>query len=259
MNEEVFEGLIQTGLNQTMHGWDFSWLNQRTREEPLPWDYRTEVLARLEGVTALLDVGTGGGEFFASLFLPPFSRPVPPKTWAAEGYPPNVSIARARLEPLGIRLTDVSALAEQRLPFDDCTFDLIIDRHEGWPAHDLFRVLRPGGRYLTQQVGGDNALELNEFLSGEPPLYGTYSLPGAVRELEEAGFRVLDKREAHPAWTFLDVAGVVFYLKVVPWQMPETSLEAYRDRLYALHQHIQREGGFTVREHRLLIEVEKPA
>lgn len=260
MYDPAFEAQIQMGLNQSMRGWDFSWLNERTREEPLPWDYRAEVLARLGGVESLLDIGTGGGEFFSSLFLPPFSQPVPPFTWAVEGYPPNVPVAKANLEPLGIGVAVVGGDDEQRrLPFENNTFDLIIDRHEGWPALDLYRALKPGGRYLTQQVGGDNALELNDYLSGEAPLYGAYNLRGARLELEEAGFRILDAREARPAWTFLDVAGVVFYLKVVPWQMPETSLDAYYDRLYAMHQHIQEHGGFTVHEHRLLIEAEKPA
>lgn len=259
MYEAEFEAQIRSGLEQTMTGWNFSWLNERTREEPLPWDFRAEVLARMGGVQALLDIGTGGGEFFSSLFLPPYSQPVPPSTWAVEGYPPNVPVARAKLAPFGIRVIDVSGQGEQpRLPFEDATFDLIIDRHEGWPAPDLFRALKPCGCYITQQVGGDNALELNQYLSGEPPLYGSYNLAGAKRELEEAGFRILDAREARPTWDFLDVAGVVFYLKVIPWQMPETSLEAYYDRLYAMYQHIQQHGCFSVHEHRLLLTAQKP-
>ena len=41
-------------------------------EAPLPWDYLVEVLGRLNGVSALLDLGTGGGEVLSQ--IAPFLR-----------------------------------------------------------------------------------------------------------------------------------------------------------------------------------------
>lgn len=257
MNDAEFDRLVEAGAQQALTGWDFSWLNARTEEEPLPWDYRALALERARGVDSLLDLGTGGGEFFRSLFSPPDNLPVPPVTWATEGYPPNVPLARERLAPLGIQVADTSQVEDDRLPFDDQTFALIIDRHTGAPGAEIYRVLKPGGRYLTQQVGGLNCIELNRFLTaGEPvePEYGFYTLDYARSDLESAGLRLLDAREAYPRWTFRDVAGVVFYLKVISWQIPGFSVEKYRHKLYEIHQIIRREGGFTVREHRLLIE-----
>jgi SAM-dependent methyltransferase len=245
----TFDELVEEGRAQSLVGWDFTWLNARTREEPLPWDYRAAVLERLLGAGALLDVGTGGGEFLAGL------APLAPVTWATEGYRPNVSVARARLEPLGVRVADVSSITDGRLPFDAATFDLIIDRHEGAPASELARVLKSGGRYLTQQVGGENCLDLNRFLEDTPTFqYMDCTLAGMARDLETAGFRILDTREAFPKYTFLDIAGVVFYLHAIPWQIPGFTVEKYRQKLTAIHELIQKEGGFTVREHRFLIE-----
>lgn len=257
MSTESFESQLQTAAERELMGWDFTWLNERTREEPLPWNYRELVLERMRGVQSLLDVGTGGGEFFASLFQPPDSRPVPPVTLATEGYAPNVPLARQTLEPLGIQVADVSE-QEGRLPFVDNTFELVIDRHEGITGEELFRILRPGGRYLTQQVGGLNCVELNRFLGGDEPLYIESLLEQETQKLHDAGLRILEAREALPRWTFLDLAGVIFYLKVIPWQMPDFSVEKYHGKLQEIHQIIQREGGFTVHEHRLLIEAEKP-
>lgn len=256
--DAAFENQISTGLNQHLRGWDFSWLNERTHEEKLPWTYRAVVLAHMSGAGALLDVGTGGGEVFSSLFQPPYSMPVPPVAWATEGYPPNVIEARARLAPLGIQVADVSGLPAGTTPFAGQTFDLIIDRHMGIPGRELFRILQPGGRFITQQVGGANCAEFNRLLGGPPQEYSHYTLEYAVRDLEEAGLRVVHQQEAFPRWTFYDLAGVVFYLKTISWQIPGFTVEEYRPALYELFKAIQRDGGVTVHQHRMLLQAARP-
>ena len=251
MNPPTFDELIQTALDHRLTGWDFSWLHARTREEPLPWDYRAIVSERMRGAASLLDVGTGGGEILASL------APLPALTRATEGYPPNVPLARARLAPLGVEVADVSEIQDGHLPYAEAAFELVIDRHSGAPASELARVLKPGGHYVTQQVGGQNCLDINRFFEDTPSYeYADASLQENVRALEAAGLRILTAQEAFPAWTFTDVAGVVFYLEAIPWQIQGFSVETYRDRLYELHNLIQRDGGWTVRQHRYLIEAE---
>lgn len=258
--DSQFDALLQEGLAQQLTGWDFAWLTARTVEEPLPWEYRALVLERLRGISSLLDVGTGGGEFLASVLAEyAESAVLPYSIWATEGYPPNVTVARSRLEPLGIRLVDVSDETGGHLPLPDEAFELVIDRHEGIPAAEIARVLRAGGRYLTQQVGGQNCIEINRFLRDpHGPVYENLTLDGMVQPLEQAGLRILTAREAFPAWTFKDVAGVVFYLKAIPWQVSDFDVERYRDRLYEIHRLCQRDGGWTVHEHRLLIEAQLP-
>ena len=66
--------------NHAFSGWDFSHLDGRMSEEPLPWDYRAIVRSYLDKDKNLLDMGTGGGEVLMSL------DPAPGKTWATEGY-----------------------------------------------------------------------------------------------------------------------------------------------------------------------------
>jgi SAM-dependent methyltransferase len=252
-----FEAQIREAQAQEMRGWDWSWLNQRAREEPLPWDYRALALDYAREAKALLDVGTGGGEFFAGLFEGPGAPAVPPVAWATEGYPPNVILARERLGPLGIQVQDPAGLPDGRTGLPDALFDTIIDRHMGIPGIELARMLQPGGRYLTQQVGGLNCIEFNHFFGGEMPIYVDYTFEFAVRDLEAGGLRVVTAREHFPAWTFLDLAGVIFYLTTVPWQMPDFSVEKYQRKLRDLYEILSREGGFTVREHRILIEAVK--
>ena len=71
-------------------------------EEPF-WGYRGMVQKRMKGIDSMLDMGTGGGEFLASL------KDLPAKTYATESYVPNILIATARLEPLGVKVVPLKA------------------------------------------------------------------------------------------------------------------------------------------------------
>ena len=246
-----FDTLVAEASEAAFAGWDFSWLDGRWIEGPIPWDYRELVMARFEGVQSLLDLGTGGGELLASM------APLPADTWATENYPPNGPIARARLEPLGVRV--VTDIPDDALPFPDDTFDLVIDRHESYNPAEVFRILKPGGRFITQQVGGQDNLRLNELLQDEMCFeFADWEPAAAVSGLEAAGFQVVERMEAGLETRVTDIGAVVYYLRAIPWQIEGFTVEGYRDRLLALHEMMQREGVLTLRSHRFLIEAVKP-
>jgi SAM-dependent methyltransferase len=79
-------------------------------------------------------------------------RPFPELAYATEAYAPNVPVAKKRLEPLGVRVTAIDD--DDSLPFDDAGFDLVLNKHESFSPAEVRRILRPGGTFLTQQVGG---------------------------------------------------------------------------------------------------------
>jgi SAM-dependent methyltransferase len=246
----TFSDLIRAALQQEFSGWDFSFLNGRLIEAPLPWDYRQIAWERSRHAGALLDIGTGGGEFLSGL------APLPRLTLASENYPPNVPIAAARLLPLG---APVVWAYEMQLPFADGSFDLIINRHAGYSEAEVFSLLRPGGRYLTQQVGGRNQFELNAWLQDQPDfMYAHWTLDYARPRLEEAGFVILSAEEGFPETVFTDIGALVFYLKVISWQIADFSVEKYQERLLALHEKMQAEGRLVTHAHRFLIEALRP-
>lgn len=251
-NDASFNQLIDLALAQEFKGWDFSWLNERTEEEPLPWDYETIASGLLKNSQAVLDVDTGGGEVFSRL------GPYPMVAWATEGYPPNIPLARSLLEPLGVQVADVSELSGL-MPFINHTFDLVLNRHGGLYADEIERILQPGGRYFTQQVGGENYIELNRTLQENVSFeYSHCTLEYNVAQLKKAGLEIVQAREVFTRTIFHDIAGIVFYLKVIPWQIADFNVEKYRDRLLRIHQAILNDGGFTVHEHLMLIEAVKP-
>ena len=244
-SSDKFERLIAEAQSHKFSGWDFSWLKDRLIEESPPWDYKHEVVKEFSSVKSLLDLGTGGGELLSSL------GPLPEQTYATEGYPPNATIARDRLKPLGIDV--IRADAEDNtakpqsgaLPFRTGTFDLVIDRHESFVAGEVCRVLKRCGVFLTQQVGSANFPELNEFL-GAPKTEAVWDLRVARQQISEAGLYVTAGRDARLESRFRDVGAVVFLLLAVPWQLEGFSVDGYLDRLKELHRFIVRTGSFRV-------------
>jgi hypothetical protein len=88
--------LVTEALAAPFTGWDFSWLDRRSRTEPLPWDYRARVAALARRARTMLDMGTGGGEALSG--LPDRA----PRAVATEAWPANVQVAARHLLPLGI-------------------------------------------------------------------------------------------------------------------------------------------------------------
>ena len=82
------------------------------------------------------------------------------------------------------------------LPFPRRSFDLVVSRHPTevvWP--EIARVLRPGGSYLSQQVGAGSNRELTDFMMGPQPVHPSRSTQVAVAEAAAAGLDVIDVRE----------------------------------------------------------------
>ncbi|WP_421617356.1 class I SAM-dependent methyltransferase [Brevibacillus sp. TJ4] len=200
----------------------------------------------------MLDMGTGGGEFLLSL------SPPPGKTYATESYPPNYELCRAKLPAYGIEVKLVKD--DEALPFEDGCFDLVINRHESFSAREVCRILKPGGVFVTQQVGGMNNRELSRFLLGEGAMTtpADINLAQATGELEAAGFEVLERQECFPELHFTDVGALVYFAKIIEWEFAGFSVDRCFERLLDLHQTAARDGYIASREHRFFILARKP-
>ena len=143
------------------------------------------------------------------------------------------------------------------LPFRTGCLDLVIDRHESFVASEVFRVLRPSGVFLTQQVGSENLVELNRLLGAEKPTVGKWDLNVAVRQLEGVGFEVTEKKAASLVSWFKDVGAVVCCLKAVPWQIPGFSVQGRLKELRTLDESMREKGGLKVRATRFFVKAIK--
>ena len=234
-----------------IHGWDFSHINDRySEEDDLPWDYRKEVLSHLGEDARLLDQDTGGGEFLLSLGHPHRL------TAATEGYPPNVELCRETLSPLGIDFR--AADATGAMPYGDDSFEMVINRHGSYNVPELRRILRPGGKFVTQQVGEQNDRELVELLlPGTPLPYPGWDLAHCTAELESAGFRILKAKEAFRPIVFTDVGALVWFARIIEWEFPGFSVDGCLEQLKEAQRLINTTGRIEGRIHRFLITAEK--
>jgi SAM-dependent methyltransferase len=251
-SKQHFQALVDEAQSAVFSGWNFSWLEGWMVQEDPPWDYAELVKAMLVNTHSLLDMGTGGGEFLASL------APLPPDTHATESYPPNQRIARTRLTPLGVYVHDIQD--KVCLPFDNQRFDLILNRHDDFNPLEIYRTLKPGGRFITQQVGGLNNLEINQVLEDAISFpFTSWSLVATETELSEAGL-IVDRADSAALEThFLDIGALVYYLKAIPWQVEGFNTETHAEKLVRLHNYIERQGSFSTTAHRFLILAHKEA
>lgn len=234
-----------------IHGWDFSHIRGRYDEErDLPWDYPAIVRERLRPEARVLDYDTGGGEFLLSLGHP-YDR-----TAATEGYPPNVALCQDTLLPLGI---DFKACADPAaIPFPDGSFDLILDRHGDFCPPELYRLLKDGGTFVTEQVGGDNDRDLVErVLPGTPKPYPDLCLSKQRLAFQAAGFHILRTEEAYRPIRFFDVGAFVWFARVVQWEFPGFSVDRCFEALCALQEEAERAGQIQGTIHRYLIVAQK--
>ncbi|CAG7655789.1 class I SAM-dependent methyltransferase [Actinacidiphila bryophytorum] len=249
-----FDDLVAEADAVSVDGWDFSWLDGRAVEERPSWGYQRAMGERLASATAALDIQTGGGEVLAGV------PRLPPLMAATESWPPNLAKATALLHPRGAVV--VADADEPPLPFAEAAFDLVVSRHPVTVWWDeIARVLRPGGTYFSQQVGPGSALELVEFFLGpQPGALGGARHPDRARDgMRAAGLDIVQLRSETLHMEFRDIGAVVYYLRKVIWMVPGFTVEAYRDRLRAMHERITAEGPFTTRSARMLVEARKPA
>ena len=233
-------------------GWDFSHIRGRYEEEDsLPWDYEKIVKELLTSDMKLLDYDTGGGEFLLSLSHPYRN------TAATEGYPPNVRLCFEKLLPLGIDIRECTDASH--VPFDDGSFDIIINRHGDLYAPEIFRMLKPGGFFVTQQVGSENDRDLvKAVLPGTKKPFPHNNLADQREAFEKSGFGIVRAEESFGAIRFFDVGAFVWFAKIIEWEFPGFSVEKCFDRLLRLQRTVGADGRIEGVTHRFLIVAKKP-
>ena len=251
-NEELRTAWKSEESCARIQGWDFSHIDGRYEEEQtLPWDYAAIIRVFLKSEMKLLDYDTGGGEFLLSLHHPYEN------TSATEGYPPNVKLCKERLLPLGIDLRECSDASH--IPFADGSFDIIINRHGDFDPIEIKRLLKPGGFFVTQQVGADNDKELVEaVLPGSKLPFPQANLAEQRKAFEEAGFQILKAEEAYRPIYFYDVGAFVWFARIIEWEFPGFSVDRCFNRLLQMQETIDRSGKISGTIHRYLIVANKP-
>lgn len=254
----TFDELLAKGAAVDVSTWGGGFLPGRYLEELAPWEFTHIAGPYLPDADTMLDMGTGDGSKLLTL------RPLPRHTVAYEEWAPTLPAALRTLRPAGVPVvrclgsvdnTDRAEPGRPVLPFCDSAFDVVANRHECFSPADLYRVLRPGGVFVTQQVGGGDADELRDVLDVDAPVLARWDLAEARRQVEGAGLAVLGSGEASLEARCTDVGALVAYLRSVPWYLPDFTVARYREQLYALHE----QGEIRWRTGRFWLAARRPS
>jgi len=251
MNPNLLVETWKREERQPFSGWDFSYLDGRMIEDQAPWSYTSRAAELMRRASSVIDLGTGGGERFLKL------REVwPGKVVATEDYPPNFKLATERLSPLGVQVVDVPLTDTGSMPFADGEFALVLNRHSGFNAREVARILAPGGAFLTQQIHGLWAYDLLAAFDAKPQ-WPESTLEKYVPLLEAAGLTITDTQEWTGQISFTDVGAIVYYLKAVPWLVPGLSVETHLTYLFSLQRRLESGEGLAFVARKYLIEAHK--
>lgn len=249
MDLEELKKYLKEEYEREFSGWDFSYLKNKMLESPLTWNYESIIKNYIINSKTMLDLGTGGGEFLDSLEI------LPKETFATEGYKPNVKIAQERLSKRNVIVKEVNEF--DKLPFEDNYFDLIINRHEEYSLKEIKRLLKKDGVFITQQVGGLNDIDINYSLGAPSPDYFDWNLSKALEEILNNDLEIVLYDENIGYTRFYDIGSLVYYLKCIPWQINDFSIDKYISRLNVLNYIIKEKSFIDFINHRFILIVKK--
>jgi SAM-dependent methyltransferase len=239
--------------SQPFTGWDFGYLRRRYSEEKPPWSYEDLAREVLRKSRSAVDLGTGGGEVLSTL-----ADTFPGRMVATEAYPPNWTIARDRLAGSGAHVVAYAADEPSSvLPFRDVSFDAVLDRHEAYDPREVARVLAPGGVFLTQQVDGRSHSDLLAWF-GTAPHWPDVTLDRLAADLGRAGLDIELSRSWWGSISFADVGALVYYLRAIPWEVPDFSVGRFTPELLGLQRRLESTGSLRFSEGRFVIRARKP-
>lgn len=231
-------------------GWDYSAV--RDRRDPVPWDYVAVVRHYLRPGDRVLDCGTGGGERFLSL---------------SDAYrfgvgldPESAMLATAQANGVSSGARHVCWLRGrgEALPLADGSVDVLLNRHANVDVAETLRVLKPGGLFITQQVGDRNLGAICETFGcgpgGEYRLAPEQSTPALAEAFEAKGAAILAFAEYDVPYVLLDAASLLFLLRGVG--IPEDyNLERHWPQVLEVIARCGTTEGIVTNEHRELLIV----
>ncbi len=212
----------------------------REVRQPVPWDYHEVVLRYLRPSDAVLDIGTGGGERLrdlAAAFGSGLGIDVDPEMvrFAAENSAmPNLSFRAG----------------SDRLESVPETFDAILSRHAPFDPAAIAAHLRPGGYFITQQVGERNMACVKSALGQAPG-------PPAIQRqsLAAGGLRLLAFLEYDVEYVVRDIESLVFWLNSLDLDHADVDGQSALASAMTLNRILAGnvdERGFVTNEHRYL-------
>ncbi|MFA9458130.1 class I SAM-dependent methyltransferase [Halalkalibacter sp. AB-rgal2] len=234
-----------------VNGWDFSHLQVET--EGVKWDFYEEVMKRSKRSDVLLDIGTGGGENvlrIASSLM--FLVGIDFSMGMMETARSNLRKSKA----LNVRFPQMSS-DDLHFPID--FFDVISACHAPFAPTEVFKVLKNGGTFLTQQVSEADKLNVKTAF-GRGQSFG--EVDGTLKEryvtdLYDAGFSEVQSFEYDAIDYYQRPEDLLFLLQHTPIIPDFGKRERDLDSLNDFIQNNRTKKGIRTNSKRFLLIAKK--
>jgi SAM-dependent methyltransferase len=236
-------------------GWDFS--RMRVDRDPAPWGFLDVARRYLRPTDRVLDVGTGGGEKFLSL-ADAFGMGI-----GVDPDPAMIATARENTPPaLAERVSFIEGSAEA-LPVPDASCDVVLNRHAVVGVTEVTRVLRPGGYFLTQQVGVQNTFNIATLFGAGPGMGGEaippeQEVPALTEAFQRRAFALIAYGTYNVPYYFKDVESLLFWMRAIGIPPDLDADRHWRDVNYLVAEYTT-PRGIETNEHRELLIVRAPS
>lgn len=213
-------------------------------QQSMPTYSSQEIVSKyLDEDTHLAAVSLDGGEYISS-----FNK-LPPITYAVEA---QYEKAETKLINHNIKVTKLTD--EGKLPFKDERLDVVVNELANYDKYDLYRVVKPGGYILVNQMGSDNYRELlNIFLPFK--LQGRWDLESGSRTLSEIGLEVIDGVEEHGYVRFNSLTSFIHFMKGIT--RVDITQERFMNFYGQVLKQIKEKSYFELTTHRFMIVARK--
>ena len=148
--------------------------------ESIRWSYKDKVKDFLRPGARVLDMGHGSEEMLLCLLEP---------TSGLERVTEPVGSWEQRLAAMGetVYRGEPGKLGKP-MPFEDASFDLVLNHHEGYELAEVARLLKKSGFFITQQVGGKDS---------QRPGAPDFNLENELPKFKRAGFRIMYRSQSY--------------------------------------------------------------
>lgn len=213
-------------------------------QQSMPIYSSQEIVSKyLNEQTHLAAISLDGGDYISSF------ENLPPITYAVEA---QFEKAEEKLSSQNIKVTRLTS--EGKLPFKDERLDVVVNELANYDKYDLYRVVKPGGYILVNQLGSDNYRELiNTFLPFR--LHGRWDLESGSRTLSEIGLEIVDGVEEHGYVRFNSLTSFIHFMKEI------TRVDISQDRFVNFYGHvlkqIKEKNYYELTTHRFMVVARK--
>ena len=189
-------------------------------------------------------ISVDGGNFTSQF------EKLPPITYSVELNPTK---ARETLEEKGVKVTTFTS--QGKMPFKDEKLDVVVNELSNYDKFEMYRILKPGGYLVVDQLGSDNYKEIiNMFIPFK--LKGQWNKEACQLTLTEIGFDIVDSYEDVGHIRFHSLSAVLAFMKSISPERVE-KYEQFMNFYADVLKKIKKNQFYEITTHKFMVIARK--